>query len=216
MIEIVVADDQAVVRAGIAAVLETEPGLSVVGRAANGHEAVELVTKLRPDVALMDIKMPGLDGIRATAKIVAAAPETRVVVLTAFGLDEYVFAALRAGATGYLLKDAEPEELLEAVRLAAEGQSPLAPAVAKRLVEHVAAERPSDNAAFEHLTPRESEVLRHLARGLTNAEIGAELGIGAATVKDYVKTILAKLGVRDRLQAAIAAHEAGVLRPRRS
>ncbi|MFI0423749.1 response regulator [Spongiactinospora sp. 9N601] len=215
MIDVLVADDEAVVRAGISAILDAEPDLTVVGQAADGHQAIELISTLRPAVALMDIRMPGVDGIRATAEITALAPETRVVVLSSFGMDDYVFAALRAGAVGFLLKDAEPERLLDAVRLAAAGQTPLAPTVAKRLVEYVAAEDPVDSDIFQRLTRREAEVLQHIARGLSNAEIGAALGIGQATVKDHVTMILAKLGVRDRLHATIAAYEAGVVRPRR-
>ncbi|RBQ19483.1 DNA-binding response regulator [Spongiactinospora rosea] len=211
-----VADDEAVVRAGISAILDAEPDLTVVGQAADGHQAIELITALRPAVALMDLKMPGVDGIRATAEVAALVPETRVVVLSSFGMDDHVFAALRAGAVGFLLKDAEPERLLDAVRLAAAGQAALAPSVAKRLVEYVAAEDPVDSDIFQRLTRREAEVLQHLARGLSNAEIGAALGIGQATVKDHVAMILAKLGVRDRLHATIAAYEAGVVRPRRN
>ncbi|WP_199565191.1 response regulator [Spongiactinospora rosea] len=216
MIDILVADDEAVVRAGISAILDAEPDLTVVGQAADGHQAIELITALRPAVALMDLKMPGVDGIRATAEVAALVPETRVVVLSSFGMDDHVFAALRAGAVGFLLKDAEPERLLDAVRLAAAGQAALAPSVAKRLVEYVAAEDPVDSDIFQRLTRREAEVLQHLARGLSNAEIGAALGIGQATVKDHVAMILAKLGVRDRLHATIAAYEAGVVRPRRN
>jgi DNA-binding NarL/FixJ family response regulator len=211
---VIVADDQAVVRAGIAAILEAEPGLSVVGQAADGESAVSRVLELRPDVALMDIRMPGGGGLAATARITADTPDTRVVVLTTFDLDEYVFAALRAGAVGFLLKDAEPERVADAVRVAARGGALLDPVVTRRLVERYASGGvPADAARLRRLTPRETEVLRCVARGLANAEIAAELGISQATVKDHVAVVLAKLGVRDRVQATIAAYETGLVRP---
>ncbi|WP_307783182.1 MULTISPECIES: response regulator transcription factor [unclassified Streptomyces] len=210
----IVADDQAVVRAGIAAILDAEPGLSVVGQAADGESAVALALRLRPDVALMDIRMPGDGGLAATARITAGAPATRVVVLTTFDLDEYVFAALRAGAVGFLLKDAEPERVVDAVRVVARGAALLDPAVTGRLIErYTAGPLPADAARLRRLTPRETEVLRNMARGLTNAEIAAELGISPATVKDHVAVVLGKLGVRDRVQATIAAYETGLIRP---
>ncbi|SEK62774.1 response regulator [Nonomuraea pusilla] len=216
LIRVTVADDQAVVRAGIAAVLDVEPDLSVVGQAADGDAAVALAVSLRPDVALMDVRMPGMDGLRATAEIVARAPGTRVVVLTTFGLDEYLFAALRAGASGFLLKDAEPERVADAVRVAAAGDALLDPGVTRRLIDRFAAEpEPRDARVLATLTPRETEVLRQVARGLTNAEIGDALGISRATVKDHVAVVLGKLGVRDRLQATIAAYETGLVRPGR-
>lgn len=209
-----VADDQAVVRAGIVAILDAEPGLSVVGQAADGESAVARVLELRPDVALMDIRMPGDGGLVATARITADAPGTRVVVLTTFDLDEYVFAALRAGAVGFLLKDAEPERVIDAVRVAARGAALLDPVVTRRLIERYATgDVPADAARLRQLTPRETEVLRHVSRGLTNAEIAAELGISPATVKDHVAVVLAKLRVRDRVQATIAAYETGLVRP---
>ncbi|RMB82720.1 DNA-binding response regulator [Streptomyces shenzhenensis] len=213
-IRVTVADDQAVVRAGIVAILDAEPGLSVVGQAADGESAVARVLELRPDVALMDIRMPGDGGLAATARITADAPGTRVVVLTTFDLDEYVFAALRAGAVGFLLKDAEPERVIDAVRVAARGAALLDPVVTRRLIERYATgDVPADAARPRQLTPRETEVLRHVARGLTNAEIAAELGISPATVKDHVAVVLAKLRVRDRVQATIAAYETGLVRP---
>ncbi|MFJ5304143.1 response regulator [Streptomyces sp. NPDC088350] len=210
----IVADDQAVVRAGIAAILDAEHGLSVVGQAGDGESAVALALRLRPDVALMDIRMPGGGGLAATARITAGAPATRVIVLTTFDLDEYVFAALRAGAVGFLLKDAEPERVVDAVRVVARGAALLDPAVTGRLIERYAAGPvPADAARLRQLTPRETEVLRHMARGLANAEIAAELGISPATVKDHVAGVLGKLGVRDRVQATIAAYETGLIRP---
>ncbi|MGW4729747.1 response regulator [Streptomyces shenzhenensis] len=213
-IRVTVADDQAVVRAGIVAILDAEPGLSVVGQAADGESAVARVLELRPDVALMDIRMPGDGGLVATARITADAPGTRVVVLTTFDLDEYVFAALRAGAVGFLLKDAEPERVIDAVRVAARGAALLDPVVTRRLIERYATgDVPADAARLRQLTPRETEVLRHVSRGLTNAEIAAELGISPATVKDHVAVVLAKLRVRDRVQATIAAYETGLVRP---
>ncbi|MEU6412232.1 response regulator transcription factor [Microbispora sp. NPDC046933] len=216
MIRVTVADDQAVVRAGIAAVLDAEPDLSVVGQAADGEAAVALAVSLRPDVALMDIRMPGLDGLRATARIGAEAPGTRVVVLTTFGLDEYVFSALRAGASGFLLKDAEPERVADAVRVVASGDALLDPGVTRRLIDRFASgPEPRDAAVLGTLTRRETEVLTHVARGLTNAEIGEVLRISPSTVKDHVAVILAKLGVRDRLQATITAYETGLILPGR-
>ncbi|MFJ8790634.1 response regulator [Streptomyces sp. NPDC102462] len=209
-----VADDQTVVRAGIAAILDAEPDLSVVGQAADGEAAVARVLELRPDVALMDIRMPGGGGLAAAARITAEAPCTRVVVLTTFDLDEYVFAALRAGAVGFLLKDAEPERVVDAVRVAARGGALLDPVVTRRLVERYATgDAPADADLLRRLTPRETDVLRHVARGLANAEIAAELGISPATVKDHVAVVLAKLGVRNRVQATIAAYETGLVRP---
>ncbi|MEV0972758.1 response regulator transcription factor [Microtetraspora glauca] len=214
MIRVMVADDQAVVRAGIAAVLGGESDLQVVGQAADGETAVALATSLAPDVALMDIRMPVLDGLQATARIAVEAPGTRIVMLTTFGLDEYVFAALRAGASGFLLKDAEPARITDAVRVIARGDALIDPAITRRLLDRFAsAPDPGRAAELGRLTPRETEVLRHVARGQTNAEIGVSLGISPATVKDHVAVILAKLGVRDRLHATISAYESGLIRP---
>ncbi|MFI6599241.1 response regulator [Nonomuraea sp. NPDC050536] len=215
MIRVIVADDQAVVRAGIAAVLAAEPDLEVVAQAADGESAVALVAELRPDVVLMDIRMPGLDGLAATARITAGMPYTRIVVLTTFGLEEYVFAALRAGASGFLLKDSEPARVVDAVRVIARGDALLDPVITRRLLERFASTAaPGPPARYDGLTPREIEVFGHLARGLSNAEIAAALGISPATVKDHVAVILAKLGVRDRLHATIYAYESGLIRPR--
>ncbi|WP_034093577.1 response regulator [Streptacidiphilus albus] len=214
MITVVVADDQTVVRAGIAAILEAEPDLSVVGQAADGDAAVALALALRPDVVLMDVRMPGTDGLAAAARITAALPSLRVVVLTTFDLDEYVFAALRAGAVGFLLKDSAPERVIDAVRVVAGGDALLDPVVTRRLIGRFA-QGPGLQPAtgLDRLTPRETQVLRLVARGLSNAEIASVLGIGPATVKDHVAAVLAKLGVRDRIQATITAYETGLVRP---
>ncbi|GLH99666.1 response regulator [Phytohabitans aurantiacus] len=214
MIRVMVADDQAVVRAGIAAVLAAEADIEVVGQSADGEAAVAQALALRPDVAVLDIRMPGVDGLTATARITAEVPATRVVVLTTFGLDEYVFAALRAGAAGFLLKDAEPERVVDAVRVVAAGDALLDPGVTRRLIDRFAAgPGPDDAGRLATLTPRETDVLRQVARGLSNMEAAAALGISPATVKDHVAVILSKLGVRDRVQATIAAYETGLIRP---
>lgn len=214
MIRVLVADDQAVVRAGIAAIVAAEPDLSVVGQAADGAAAVDLATSLRPDVALMDIRMPGMNGLDATTKITAAVPATRVIVLTTFHLDEYVFAALRAGAAGFLLKDTDPDRVIDSIRVVAGGEALLDPAVTRRLLDHFAAgPGPADAGRLSVLTARERQVLLRVARGLTNAEAAADLRISPATVKDHVAAVLAKLGVRDRVQATIVAYETGLVRP---
>ncbi|MFI6796620.1 response regulator [Streptosporangium canum] len=214
MIRVTVADDQAVVRMGITAVLGAEPDITVVGQAADGDTAVAQAASLRPDVAVLDIRMPGTDGLTATSRITAEVPGTKVVVLTTFGLDEYVFAALRAGAAGFLLKDADPERIIDAVRVVARGDALLDPGVTRRLIDRFTVGPDLAHAArVSGLTPRETEVLLHVARGLSNAEIAASLGISPSTVKDHVAEILAELGVRDRLQATIAAYEAGLIRP---
>jgi DNA-binding NarL/FixJ family response regulator len=213
-IRVTVADDQAVVRAGIAAILDAEPDLCVVGQAADGDTAVELALSARPDVALMDVRMPGIGGLAATAAITERSPGTRVLVLTTFGLDEYLFAALRAGAAGFLLKDTEPERVIDAVRVVHGGAALLDPAVTRRLIDRFAdGPGPLDTARLGLLTPRETEVLRQVARGLSNAEIAAVLGVSPPTVKDHVSVLLGKLGVRDRVQATIAAYETGLVRP---
>ncbi len=211
-IRILIADDQELVRTGFRKILESEPGLDVVAEAADGGEAVEAVLLYRPDVVVMDVRMPRLDGIEATREVSGIA---RVLIVTTFDLDEYVFEAIRAGASGFLLKDAPAEDLIRAIRVVAEGQSLLAPSVTRRLVEEFArrprpAERP---AALSELTPRELEVLGLLARGLSNVEIAAELVVGDATVKTHVARILQKLGLRDRVQAVVLAYEAGLVQP---
>jgi len=214
---IVIADDQALVRVGLRKILEAEPDLDVVAEAADGEEAVAETRLHRPEVVLMDIRMPVLDGIEATRRIVARQPAARVLILTTFGLDTYVFDALRAGASGFMLKDAPPEELIAAVRLVARGEALLAPAVTRSVIEEFArrpVERsPEPSPALAELTTRERQVLELLARGRSNPEICAELVISEATAKTHVARILQKLGLRDRVQAVIYAYENGVVTP---
>jgi DNA-binding NarL/FixJ family response regulator len=219
MTSILIADDQALVRVGLHKILAAEPGLAVAGEAADGEDAVALAQKLRPDVVLMDIRMPVLDGIEATRRIIAARPATRVLILTTFGLDEYVYASLRAGASGFLLKDAPPEEIAAAVHIIARGEALLAPAVTRTVIEEFARTEPSQAtplpSAVEELTPREREVLDLLARGLSNPEICAQLVISEATTKTHVARILQKLDLRDRVQVVIYAYEHGIIHPAR-
>lgn len=210
-IRVLVADDQPLVRAGIRRVIEADPSLSVVGEASDGHEAVALVRALNPDVVLMDIRMPILDGIEATRRLVEDGTAAQIIVLTTFGLDEYVLGALRAGASGFLLKEAPPEEILEAIRVVAAGDALIAPAVTRSVIEELGRRpvRTEKRARLAELTPREREVLGLLAQGLSNAEIAAELVVGEGTVKTHVAHVLAKLGVRDRVQAVVFAYESG-------
>jgi DNA-binding NarL/FixJ family response regulator len=214
MIRVVLADDQALVRAGFRMILRAEPGIAVVGEAANGHEAVAAVEAHEPDVVLMDVRMPELDGIQATARIAESCPHSRVLVLTTFDLDEVVFGALRAGASGFLLKDAPEERLVTAIRVVAEGGSLFAPAVTRRLVEQFARHSPLPTpAALGELTAKEVEVLTLMGRGLTNAEIARALFITENTVKTHVAHVLMKLDLRDRVQAVVLAYESGLIRP---
>jgi DNA-binding NarL/FixJ family response regulator len=254
MIRVIVADDEAMVCAGIAAILDAEPDITVVGQAHDGDSAVALVASTAPDVAVLDVRMPGrlppapqpatrrprpagapapqpptrgprpagpppsrpvcADGLAAAAAIGSGHPATRIIMLTTFGLDEYVFAALRAGAAGFLLKDADPERVIDAVRVVAAGDAMLDPGVTHRLIDRFATgPGPEDAVRLARLTPRETQVLHQVARGLSNAEAAAVLGISASTVKDHVAVILGKLGVRDRVQATIAAYEGGLIRP---
>ena len=217
MTRVLVADDQALVRVGLRKILESEPDVDVIAEAADGEEAVSEVRLHRPDVVLMDIRMPVLDGIEATRRIVSTHATARVVILTTFGLDTYVFDALRAGASGFMLKDAPPEELVAAVRLVAKGEALLAPAVTRSVIEEFvrrpARRAPAASPALAELTPREREVLELLARGLSNPEICAELVISEATAKTHVARILQKLELRDRVQAVIYAYENGVVTP---
>ena len=215
-IRLVIADDQGMVRAGFRSLLESEPDLRVIGEAVDGEDAIEQVTKLRPDVTLMDIRMPHLDGLAATRQLVAAGVPTRVLVLTTFDLDEYVFEALRAGASGFLLKDAPAEELAAGIRTVAAGDSLLAPSVTRRVVDaFVGRSGPSraPDRRLGTLTPRELEVLGLLARGLSNLDIAEQLFVSEGTTKTHVSNVLAKLGLRDRVQAVIYAYENGVVRP---
>ena len=217
MTSVLIADDQALVRMGLRKILETEPGTEVVGEVTDGEEAVDAARRLQPDLILMDIRMPVLDGIEATRRIVAERPQTRVLILTTFGLDGYVYDALRAGASGFMLKDAPPEEIAAAVRIVAAGDALLAPTVTRSVIEEFARRAPPNRAdpptAVTTLTPREREVLDLLARGLSNPEICARLVVSEATTKTHVARILQKLGVRDRIQAVIYAYETGLITP---
>jgi DNA-binding NarL/FixJ family response regulator len=216
-IRVLVADDQALVRAGIRMLIETQPDLEVAGEAADGMAAVSEAMKARPDVVLMDIRMPRLDGIEAARRIIALGPRgagvTKVVMLTTFDLDEYVFDALSAGATGFLLKHARPEELLSGIRAAADGHALIAPALTRRLIERYAASRPRAAPELDRLTEREREVLIGLVRGRSNAEIARDLFVGESTVKTHVARVFAKLGLRDRAQAVIYGYETGLVTP---
>jgi DNA-binding NarL/FixJ family response regulator len=219
MIRVAVADDQALVRSGFVVLLRSDPGIEVVGEAANGSEAVDLVHLEQPDVVLMDIRMPEMDGLEATREIVARNPETRVLILPTFDLDEYVYSALRAGASGFLLKDTLPDDLLAAVRVVAEGEALLAPRVTKRLIEQFVESdaatqpAPTPNPGLATLTERESEVLAAVARGRSNAEIADELFMSHATAKTHVSRLLTKLDARDRAQLVMIAYESGVVVP---
>jgi DNA-binding NarL/FixJ family response regulator len=212
---VLIADDQALVRSGFRLIVETRPDLEVVGEAETGTEAVTLARELEPDVILMDVRMPELDGIEATRQIVAAGNAARILVLTTFDLDEYVYAAVRAGASGFLLKDVRPGDLVDAIRLVAAGNALLGPTVTRRLLERFAADEPAahDDGAVARLTDREREILRLLAAGLSNAEIAEQLVLSETTVKTHVSSVLRKLGVRDRVQAVIAAYDSGLVRP---
>ncbi len=218
-IKIVVADDHEVVRTGFAALLETQQDFTVVGTAADGNEAVRVCRERRPDVVLMDVRMPGMDGIEATRQVAGAAGQIpRVLILTTFDLDEYVYDALRAGASGFLLKDVTAERLFDAVRVIAGGEALLAPTVTRRLISEFAKMQPDHpgkpKPALDSLTPRETEVLMLLAEGLSNPEIAARLVVTEETVKTHVSRILAKLGLRDRTQAVVTAYESGLVIPR--
>jgi DNA-binding NarL/FixJ family response regulator len=214
---VLIADDQALIRVGLRKILEAEPELEVVGEAADGEDAVAATRQLRPDVVLMDIRMPVLDGIEATRRLVRDQPNTRVLILTTFGLDGYVYDALRAGASGFMLKDAPPEEIAAAVRILASGEALLAPAVTRAVIEEFARQRPAAEpvlpAAVAELTPRERETFDLLVRGCSNPEICAQLVISEATAKTHVAHILQKLGLRDRVQAVIYAYESGLVTP---
>ena len=215
-ITVLVVDDQALVRAGFIKLLEPEPDLSLVGEAGDGSEAVEAAARTRPDVVLMDIRMPRVDGIEATRRIRAAPGAPRVLVLTTYDLDEYVFEALKAGASGFLLKDAPADQLIAGIHVVAAGDALLAPPVTRRLIEEFARRPtppPEGPVELAELTAREREILTLIARGLTNAEIASEVVVGESTVKTHVGNILMKLGLRDRVQAVVLAYETGLVRP---
>jgi len=215
-VAVLIADDQALVRAGFRMILETQPDLRVLGEAANGAEALDLARRTQPDVVLMDIRMPSMDGIEATRRLLAGPPpQPRVVILTTFDLDEYVFEALQAGASGFLLKDTPPERLAAGIRAVAAGESLLTPSVTTRLIESFVQvnSRVPRPAELDDLTPRELEILRLMAGGLSNAEIAQHLVVSATTVKTHVARVLAKLGLRDRVQAVVLAYETGIVQP---
>ena len=219
-IRVLVADDQSMVRAGFRMLLSNEPDIEVVGEASNGLETVEKAARLQPTVVLMDIRMPTLDGLEATRRILTAGNAARVLILTTFDLDEYVYEALRAGASGFVLKDDPPEQLIAAIHTVAAGDALLSPTVTKRVIEQFTRiPRPTQPKELEELSDRELDVFRLMARGLSNAEIGQELFIGETTVKTHVTHILSKLGLRDRVQAVVLAYQTGVFdaaRPVRS
>jgi DNA-binding NarL/FixJ family response regulator len=219
-VRILLADDQELMRMGFRMVIDSQADLAIVGEAVNGQRAIEAAAELSPDVVLMDVRMPELDGIEATRRIVEADGRTRIIVLTTFDLDEYAYAALRAGASGFLLKDAPPAELLAAIRAVASGDAVIAPSVTRRLLEafvqHLpdpAAPEPASHPGLERLTPREREVLVEVARGRSNSEIAEHLVLSEATVKTHVGRILAKLSLRDRVQIVVFAYETGLIRP---
>ena len=217
MIRVLLADDQALIRMGFRMVLDAEADIEVVGEAADGAAAITQAKALNPDVVLMDIRMPGVNGIEATAEITRTL-DTKVLILTTFDLDEYAFGGLRAGASGFLLKDTRPAELIEAIRTVASGEAVVSPRITRRMLEMFAGQLPSGTATsgqvdprIASLTPRETEILRLVARGMSNAEIAAELVVSATTVKTHVGSVLAKLGVRDRVQAVVVAYETGLV-----
>jgi len=218
MIKVALVDDQAMVRAGLRMILESEPDITVCGEAGDGLDAVSLATETEPDVILMDIRMPGLDGISAARDVLDACPSVRIVILTTFDDDEHVYEALRMGASGFLLKSADGDTLVNAVRVVASGEALLAPEVTRRVIQHFSATAsgpmPGSAEAIGDLSEREVEVLRLMARGFSNTEIASELFVSGATVKTHVSHILTKLGVRDRVQAVVEAYESGIVIPR--
>jgi DNA-binding NarL/FixJ family response regulator len=214
VIRVLVADDQPLVRSGFRMILEERDDLELVGEAADGEQAVALARELDPDVILMDVRMPNLDGVEATRRLVDANTRARILVLTTFDLDEYVYASIRAGASGFLLKDVQPNDLVDAIRVVAAGNSLFGPAATERLVARFAGAGPTTpTRSLDDLTEREREILRLLASGLSNAELAQQLHVSETTVKTHVSAVLRKLGVRDRVQAVIAAYDAGLVRP---
>ena len=216
MIRVLLADDQALVRSGLQMILAAQPDIEVVAEAENGRQAIDLTNRLVPDVVLMDVRMPVLDGLEATRRLVELGTAARILILTTFDLDEYVYAAIRAGASGFLLKDVRPAQLVEAIHVVADGDALLAPAVTKRLLERFAATLPTPEErapALATLTDRERDVLELVASGLSNAEIAQRLFLGETTVKTHVSSLLKKLGLRDRVQAVVLAYDAGLVRP---
>ena len=212
MPRVLIADDDDLMRAGLAQLLGTDPAIEIVGHAATGREAIDRARRLEPDVVLMDVRMPDLDGIAATTALTREVPATRVLILTTFEQDDYIFGGLRAGASGFLLKRTRPEDLIAAVHTVAAGDALLSPSVTRRVIERVS-RQPSPNladAGLDELTPRERDVLALIARGLSNREIGAELTVEESTVRSHVKRILMKLGLRDRVQVVIFAYEHGI------
>jgi DNA-binding NarL/FixJ family response regulator len=214
---VLIVDDQALVRAGFRMILEAEEDMEVVGEAADGREAVAEAQRLRPDVVLMDVRMPDVDGIEATRRLLGDGPDAKVVMLTTFDMDEYVYDALRAGASGFLLKDVPPEQLVAGIRAVASGDALLAPSVTRRVIEEFVRRPPSSVRTLPlklaSLTPRELEVLKLIARGLSNAEIATELFVSETTVKTHVAHVLMKLGLRDRVQGVVLAYETGLIEP---
>jgi DNA-binding NarL/FixJ family response regulator len=214
VIRVLIADDQPLVRSGIRMILESEEGLEVVGEAADGLEAIARARELRPDVIVLDVRMPGVDGIEATRRVLAEPNAPRVLMLTTFDLDEYVYEAMRAGASGFVLKNVPPAKLVDAVRTVAEGDALLSPTITRRMIERfVQRPLPTRSPELAELTERETDVLRLIARGLSNAEIAERLFLSEATVKSHVNRILSKLGLRDRTQAAVRAYETGLVEP---
>lgn len=219
-IRVVVVDDQALVRMGLRMVLESDEGLTVVGEAADGATAMTMTRVLRPDVVLLDIQMPGVDGLEATARITEELPDSKVLIMTTFDRDDYVYTALRSGASGFLLKDADPPTMIAAVRAIAAGDAVVAPQITRRLLERFAPQLPTNtehphptgHPQLDPLTPRELEVLELMAKGLSNTEIAQELSVSPATVKSHVSSILSKLQLRDRVHAVILAYETGLVR----
>lgn len=214
-IRVLIADDQALIRGGFRMILDAQDDIEVVGEAIDGRDAVELFRRVTPEVVVMDVRMPSMDGIEATRRLTAADPPARVLILTMFDLDEYVFEALRAGASGFLLKDRPPEELVEAVRVVASGEALLSPSVTRRLIEEFAKRRdaPTPPRELDELTDREREVLVLMGQGLSNSEIAESLFVAETTVKTHVGHVLQKLRLRDRVQAVVLAYESGLLQP---